>query len=291
MTYQLPKQSPLFHAEHAQRYDRQSLIHSYEEEFDCRLVVMIDQIFGDSITMFEELIYSADPKEDLHLLLNTPGGDGETAVRIVRGAQSRCRELTVIVPDQAKSAGTLLAMGAHHILMGPTSDLGPVDPQFQVGGGSLAAAKDIIAAVDDAAARVQQAPDTYPLFASLLSDVTALMVQQARSSLERTADLVREALFSNPDRNADTVDTISEKIREPLVERPLTHAAVFGAREAAAAGLPVIEADPESRQWRMIWRLWAKYFALGAYTIVYESNHESRIIPLTTSAMTDEGQD
>jgi len=91
---------------------------------------MIDVIFPDSVTYFEELISDANPAEDLHLLLDTPGGDGETAIRPVRSAQARCRELTVIVPNQAKSAGTILAIGAHWIIMGPASDLGPVDPQF-----------------------------------------------------------------------------------------------------------------------------------------------------------------
>src|SRR3712207_4525437 len=125
----LPSQSPLFHAEHAERYDRQRLIQGYEHAFGCRLVVMIDAIFGYAINVFEDLVFDATLDQDLHLLLSTPGGDGETAVRLVRSAQARCRELTVIIPDQAKSAGTLLAMGAHSILMGPPSDLGPVDPQ------------------------------------------------------------------------------------------------------------------------------------------------------------------
>jgi hypothetical protein len=62
--------------------------------------------------------------------------------------------------------------------MGPTSDLGPVDPQFQLPDGSLAPAKDIIAAVDAATEKVQQAPDMYPIHAALLTDVTALMVRK-----------------------------------------------------------------------------------------------------------------
>lgn len=125
-----PKQTPLFHAQHAERYARQELIGVYQERFDCRLIVMVDVIFPESVTYFEELLMGADREQDLHLLLDSPGGDGETAVRLVRSAQARCRELTVIVPNQAKSAGTILLIGAHHILMGPTSDLGPVDPQF-----------------------------------------------------------------------------------------------------------------------------------------------------------------
>lgn len=179
----LPGQSPLFHAQQADRYDRQNWIRSYEQQFDCRLIVVIDDIFPDGITLLEDLIFDASPEQDLHLLLDSPGGDGETAIRMLQSIQARCRELTVIVVDRAKSAATLIGLGAHHLLMGPTSDLGPIDPQFRVprGDGSwdLAAGKDIVAAVDAALADVSQRPDTYPVHAALLADVTALMVQAA----------------------------------------------------------------------------------------------------------------
>lgn len=112
------QRTPLFHAQHAERYARQTLIRQYEEAHNCRLAVLIDVIFPEVVTLFEELIFDADSAEDLHLLLDTPGGDGETAIRLVRSAQARCRELTIIVPNQAKSAGTILLMGAHHIREG-----------------------------------------------------------------------------------------------------------------------------------------------------------------------------
>lgn len=273
----LPDQSPLYHAEQADRYDRQSLIAAYQERFECRLIVMVDFIFPYGVTLFEELIYDADPAQDLHLLLSTPGGDGETAVRLARSAQARCRELTVIVPDVAKSAGTLLALGAHRILMGPTSDLGPVDPQFQLPDGSLASAKSIIAAVDEASNRVQQAPDTYPIHAALLADVTALMVQQARAALARSEDLLEESLRSNPDRGEAEIASLRVALADPLIGRPQSHDAIFGAREAQAAGLPVVQVDPRSEQWQVIWRLWAKYFALGRR--VYEGERVARLMP------------
>jgi hypothetical protein len=273
----LPVQSPLFHAEQAERYDRQRLIGQYQEAFDCRLIVVVDTLFGYSITLFEELIYNADPAQDLHLLLNTPGGDGETAVRLARAAQSRCREFTVIVPDVAKSAGTILALGAHHILLGPVSDLGPIDPQFQLPTGALVGAKDIIAAVDDASERIQQAPDTYPLYASLLSDVTALMVQQARAALDRTGDLLIEALRSNPDRSSEEVEQLRSALEEPLIEQAKSHGAIFGYDEAEKTGLPVVAVDPGTLQWQIIWRLWAKYFARA--NRFYEGERASQEIP------------
>ena len=235
-----PSQSPLFHAQHSERYARQGLIAAYEERFGCRF---IDDraIFPYGVTLFEELLVGADARrQDLHLLLDSPG---ETARRPC-GSCGRPRPaaaITVIVPNQAKSAGTLLAIGAHHIVMGPTSDLGPVDPQFQAPGerGGLYSAKDLIAAVEAAERAIAATPDTYPLHASLLADFSAVMVQQARSALDRTNDLVREALQSNPDREPDEVARLTESVREPLIDLPHDHGAVFGASDAGRVGLPI----------------------------------------------------
>jgi len=272
----LPIQSPLYHAEHAARYDRQQLIEAYQSEFECRLVVVIDAIFPYSINYFEELIYDADPQQDLHILLSSPGGDGETAVRLVRSAQNRCHELTVIIPDQAKSAATLLALGADHLLMGPTSDLGPVDPEFQMPNGSLAAAKDIIAAVEAAERAVSEHPDTYPLHAALLSDVTDLMVQQARLALGRTEDLMRETLKCGAGKDGTRLEELMTKLRPSLIEAK-AHGAVFGVQEAEQAGLPVTRVASSDRQWQIIWRLWAKYFAASAR--FYEGIRVSHSLP------------
>ena len=270
--------APLLQASQSATQDRQTLIGEYEDRFDCRLIVYIDAIFPPSVTVFEDLIYEANPEQDLHLLLASPGGDGETAVRLARAAQSRCRELTVMVPDAAKSAGTLLAIGAHHILMGPSSDLGPIDPQFYLNG-DLVAAKDIIAAVDDAAQRVQNAPDTYPLYASLLSNLTALIVQQARSALDRSEDSLLEALQSNPDRSPEEATALRDRLKDSLITGPSTHGAIFGTKDALEAGLPIVEADLHSEQWRMIWRLWAKYYMLGlrsgTFVRIYEGRNSS----------------
>jgi hypothetical protein len=270
--------TPLYEAQNAPRYERQSLIRAYQEQNDCSLIVVGGPIFQDSVIFFEELIFDADPDRDLHVMISSPGGDGEIALRLVRSAQQRCRNLTVVLPDQAKSAATLFALGAHAILMGPTSDLGPVDPQFRLEN-SLVSAKDIVAAVDDAAKRIQEAPETYPLYASLLSNVTAIMVQQARSAIERSGDLVREALASSPGRTPEEVDGLVARLRGRLIDEPHSHAAVVSADDAVAAGLPVTKVDPASEQWQSIWRLWARYGVLGNFAI-YEGERASQVFPL-----------
>ena len=277
---QTPDPSPLYHAQNSARYERQRLIAEYEEAHCCRLVVVIDAILAPSVTLFEELLFDANSDQDLHLMLDSPGGDGEIAVRLVRAAQARCNELTIIVPDQAKSAATLLTLGADHILMSPTSDLGPIDPQF-FHGGQLVSAKDVIAAVDDAAQKVQEAPDTYPIYASLLADVNALMVMQARSALDRTADLLEEALKSNPKRSHEDVEKLKKKLEGPLIDNPKSHSALFGARDAVDAGLPATIVDLDGEQWKLIWRLWVKYFALQEQRI-YEGRRASQVLSWPT---------
>ena len=64
----IPRQSPIYHAQRASQYGRQEMIRNYENEFSCRLVVILAPITTLSVTMFEELIYDANPQMDLHLL-------------------------------------------------------------------------------------------------------------------------------------------------------------------------------------------------------------------------------
>ncbi len=273
----MTNRSPLYEAANAGRYERQQIIRSYQEAHDCRLVVVRDVIFPlRSVPLLEETLFDADPEQDLHLMLGTLGGDGETALRMIRQAQSRCRELTVIVPDQAKSAGTLLVLGADSIYMGPTSDLGPVDPQFQLPDGSLAPARAIIAAVEEAERRIQENPTTYPLHASLLTDITALMVQQSRDAMDRIADLTREALASVSSRKPQDVEALAKALHQHLIGESKNHGAIVSATDARSYGLPVEQADPKSSRWQAVWRLWTKYLMLGA-VYVYEGELASQI--------------
>jgi hypothetical protein len=278
-----PLRTPLFLAQHSERYARQTLIRDYEDSVGANLIVLIDQIFPDNLTYLEELLFDLDTSKPLHVLLASPGGDGETAIRMVRTMQSRCRELTILVPDMAKSAATLLCLGAHKIIMGPAGDLGPVDPQLQLPGGrSLASAKEIVAAIDEAEDRIRNNPDSFPLFASLLSDLNMLMVEQARSALGRTEALVREALQACPGRTDGDVDNLAAALKAPLIDDPQSHSAVISCDAASRFGLPAEPAEFSSTAWALIWQLWTRYFVLKCFpagtTAVYEGRRASAIL-------------
>ena len=271
-----PSQSPLDKARNSSRFERQTLIAYYERLAGCRLIVMIGEIFADSLTYLEDLIYDADSAEDMHLMLASPGGDGETAVRLTRSIQRRCRELTVIVPTEAKSAATLLALGAHHIVMAPFSDLGPVDPQLW-DGENLVAAKDIVAAVDDAVQNVLAEPAAVPIYDRLLANLTAVGVQEARATLNSSYSLLGRALLSNPDR-ALGENQLYEVLKKRLIDLPQTHNELFSSGDAQYAGLSIVDADLKSETWATIWRLWAMYFTLGPNRIIYENRNVSHVL-------------
>lgn len=269
--------TPLFAAQHSARYQRQELIAQYQDAFDCRLAVVIGPIVQESTTLFEELLYDANPEQDLHLLLVSPGGDGDVAIRMARLAQAHCKEFIVIVPDIAKSAATLLACGAHRIVMGPASDLGPVDPQFPAADGNgFIAAKDMVAAWDRGLDESEKRPDAYPLLAALMSNLDAVSVEQARAAIARTRTQLEQALSANPARGERDVGTLVRNLHERLVEHADRHESLFGPEDATKAGLPVEQADLTSEQWQLIWQLWTKYFELPE-TYVFEGRYPSQI--------------
>jgi hypothetical protein len=273
--------TPLFRAQNEDRYLRRGLIQDYQARHNCRLVVMIDLIHPDSVTFFAELLHGAGPDEELHLLLRSAGGDGEVAVRLARMAQACCSKFVVVAPDTAKSAATIFALGADEIIMGPQSDLGPIDPQVLIHDRGYVSAKEVIAAVDKALEDVSERPSTFALHSALLGmgNVDATLYQFALSALDQTSEIARQALSSNPRRTSQAVDALVSAVTEKLITDTRMHSAVVGAAEARGVGLPVNELRHESEWWQEIWAIWTRYFALGVDDkLIYESAQASQIL-------------
>ena len=170
--------------------------------------------------------------------------------------------------------------------MGPTSDLGPIDPQVLIGDRGFVSAKDLIAAVDNALRDVADRADTYPLHAAMLAGIDSTAVEFARSALASTDELAEQAIASNPDRTAKEVARMYQVIQDPLISSPKSHSAVVGNREAKRAGLPVRELKLDDSLWQEIWQLWAKYYALGPVHLLsaYEGTKASQVRTHSQSA-------
>lgn len=64
------------------------------------------------------------------LILTTYGGSANVAYQIARLFQKMYEEFIIFCPSSCKSAGTLLSLGAHRLIMDAFSELGPLDVQL-----------------------------------------------------------------------------------------------------------------------------------------------------------------
>lgn len=102
--------------------------------------LVVFQGHGDSIDrrLLLKIQASLDAMVDTHkdqtaidLWLDSPGGDAHAAFKLYRELRSRCSRLRIIVPHYAKSAATLLAIGADELFLSASADLGPLDVQLE----------------------------------------------------------------------------------------------------------------------------------------------------------------
>jgi hypothetical protein len=91
-------------------------------------------ISDDEVTEFDYVVSSikerTDKPLDLFLAMETPGGLPAAAFKIARLLRNSFNKITVLVPFTSYSAGTLIALTADEIVMGPVSNLGPLDVQI-----------------------------------------------------------------------------------------------------------------------------------------------------------------
>ena len=79
-----------------------------------------------------DALLSIGEVEQLNLIINGPGGDGTVAEKIIELCRAHCKQFRVVVPNRAKSAATIIALGADEIVMGYCSELGPIDAQVPI---------------------------------------------------------------------------------------------------------------------------------------------------------------
>jgi len=117
-----------------------------------------------TLDRFYSSLSAIDRKKDLLLMLHTSGGEIEPAYLISKCCKEYSNKFIIAVPRQAKSAATLIALGADKIHMGTISELGPIDPQIQ-GLPSLALGD----AIKYLTKIIQNYPESSNMFAKYLS--------------------------------------------------------------------------------------------------------------------------
>ncbi|MDP9412716.1 MAG: hypothetical protein M3Q08_01205 [Pseudomonadota bacterium] len=240
----LPPQSPLFWVAEKDRYLRQLLIRDIEEITGRRLLVYFSdcessdpgvQIISSDDTYLAELLGPGAP-QPTDLLLETDGGSTDATEKLVALLRSCAPDLRVIVPRRAKSNGTLLALAATEVLMGVTSELGPIDPILTI------------------------APNMrFSAHLLLGDDVDALIRRTAEDAVAQTKKLATTLLETGmlKGRSEGEIGEMVDKLAGR--DHFHSHGSVIDAEEAAALGLRIRLLPLDDHLWQCIWLLRCMY--------------------------------
>jgi hypothetical protein len=265
-----PEQTPLYHALHADRYARRDLIERVERITRRKLIVYFTNISHpqsaiskDDIETFQEMIYDCikSKRKSIDLILQSGGGDIDSAEKIVTLIRRQIQSLRVIVTERAKSAATLIALASNEIVMSDTSELGPIDPQIVIPtptGRMMYPAQSFLDGLRRIMDETQQAGALNPVYFPILSNLNPALIDFCVKAIERSKQFARNWLeqcmcHQNPNK--------AEQIASQLcdAQRYASHGAVIDWKEAKALGLKVRYVRPTDRFWEAVWRLHTAY--------------------------------
>jgi hypothetical protein len=279
---QLVEKTPMFTAMNAARYQRQALIREIEQENPtllCYVAGLRAPVDRTDTVGFVDMLHNLKSGDPVDLLLHSPGGDIDAAEKLISLVRSKVGEdgmLRVIVPDFAKSAGTLMALGANVIVMSDSSELGPIDPQVSLkdchGHDINHSVLTYLSAYYTALSALRGAPDdvankiTFEKFdPTVVSKFTAVR-NRARTFAENLLNR----------RGAKSTKIAGELM--DIAKYP-SHGQMIGWEAARNMGLNVAYRPPTDRVWRKYWELYCHLrLAIESEHRVFESYYVSLIM-------------
>ncbi len=283
-----PWKTPLYQAMEALRYQRQALIKKIQDELSHRKLICYvggDQagIDRDDTLGFVDLLHNIPAGCDLDLLLHTVGGDIDAAEKLITMVRKKVGAaiLRIVVPDYAKSAGTLMSLGADIIVMSDSSELGPIDPQ--------------IIRSDDSGNQISHSMQTYlnayklhsdavkkdpnDLSARImLSKIDPATVEYFDSIMKRARKFAEDQLKQGMLKDGNWSQAASELID---TNQWKSHGQMISWEHATSPkiGLKVEYLPPDNSYWSSIWQLYClQRFSIGNRQKLFESDFVS--IPL-----------
>jgi len=257
--------TPMYTAINAGRYQRQELIKKIQRKTNNYLLCYVSgfktQINRDDIIGIMELLHNVPHNSNIDLLLHTGGGDIDAADKIVTILRKKVGEkgmLRIIVPDYAKSAGTLIALAAEKIVMSDSSELGPIDPQFPKRDGDGNALQhsvmNYLEAYETLCEKLRSTPNDVPA-AVLLSkfDSTTVVLFNAISARARTlAEKYLNRYMFHETNGKYTA--IASNLMD--TKKWLSHGQMIGLDDAKEMGLEVTYLKNEDEDWQLYWSLY-----------------------------------
>jgi Serine dehydrogenase proteinase len=261
---------------------RQKLIAEIESVLSARFNALNRLVsyvlrFGHSRTLMtttdvphlEAALDSITGAEQINVLLHSPGGDGSVIEKMVnmcrRHMTGQNTKFRIIVPNVAKSAATVLALGADQILMGYCSELGPIDPQVPIvvsGITQWVSAWAFVEARNNLMEQINTASGANEPVIGLLQQLGGLnipfimeMENQIGFARKTAITLLDKYMLKTKHPDPPTRATECTAIADKLLSKELfpSHGQYIDAATAKGLGLEVEVLDKEDNLWKLIW--------------------------------------
>jgi len=274
-----PKKTPMYEAIHASRYQRQSMIKTIEQQHDCHLICYVTGKYAgiqrDDTVGFMEMLHNIQPGENIDLLLHSGGGDVDAAEKLVALVQATVGDgqLRVIIPDFAKSAGTLMVLGADSLIMSDSSELGTIDPQISTQDGRGNEIYHSVLSYLDAFQTHSKAlrtdPDD-PVARLMLDKLDPITLRHFQAIRDRARSFAEDQLR----RKGRNFSKIASELLD--ITRWPSHGQMIKWQDVKEMGLPVEYLEPRSDQWQTYWRLYCLLrLAVKDEQRIFESKYAS----------------
>jgi ATP-dependent protease ClpP protease subunit len=260
---------------HTQTLNRQRLIAQIQEKLGTKLLVYVSKlnypIDYNDIHIIGSMLESVGDADNIDLFIQSAGGVGTVAEKIVEMIRHYCKkQFTVIVPNVAKSAATMIALAADKIVMGVTSELGPIDPQIliiQSGVQHMISAQSFIDARDRLEELTKQAVaknEPYQPYIAQLSAINSGFIDYCEKSMLFAKDFAVKYLqkyMLNKEKDAHVLaDSIAKDLTS--ASKYFTHGRTISARamkeNPPLDKLSVQELSKESEEWKMLFELYLR---------------------------------
>ena len=263
------------------RYRRKALIQDIEAETRRVLLCYVSEnppVERADVLHLEALLQRVEPGSNVTVLLNSLGGDADAAEKLLHmltEVVAPSGDLEIVVPNEAKSAATIIALGADRLTMSDTSELGPIDPQFPFPEEDTIRWYPVaawLAAYEAAKRRCEEHPDI-PAFAAGFQRFSPALVEQLRLMESRTRQLAERIATRHGWNSTLVAARLMDTDRFP------SHGQMIDWRTAREIGLKHVQHKPRTDPlWSRYWQLYVALRAVaGDRKKVFESRHVTRL--------------
>lgn len=211
--------------------------------------------------IIENILKSYGRKFDsIDLILYSGGGFAESAERIINSIYSYCDDFRVIIPTQAKSAATIVAMGAGSILMSNTSEIGSIDPQIHLPSGITTPAQSIIKAYEDLMRKIEEKQKTnqpYDAELIMISKIDPVLLRECRKYMDLSKDIASK-LLNKKMRSDNPIGATEIETKFLDDSETFSHGRLIDWRKAKELGLKVEYVDNFDEKWKLVWEIYIR---------------------------------